>query len=134
MLLLFLVTKSCLTLCDPLNYSMPGFPDFTVSWSLLKFLIIESVMPANCLILCYLLLLLPSVFPSIRVFSSELALCIRWPKYWSFRFSIILSNEYSGLISFRIDCCTNEYLNVTVCKNLFPSYSLPSYYVDYRQN
>ena len=103
MLLLFLVTKSCLTLCDPLNYSMPGFPDFTVSWSLLKFLIIESVMPANCLILCYLLLLLPSVFPSIRVFSSELALCIRWPKYWSFRFSIILSNEYSGLISFRID-------------------------------
>ena len=103
MLLLFLVTKSCLTLCDPINYSMPGFPDFTVSWSLLKFMFIESVMPANCLILCYLLLLLPSVFPSIRVFSSELALCIRWPKYWSFSFSIILSNEYSGLISFRID-------------------------------
>ena len=64
---------------------------------------IESVMPSNHLILCYPLLLLPSIFPSIRVFSSESALCIRWPKYWSFSFSISPSNEYSWLISFRMD-------------------------------
>ena len=64
---------------------------------------IESVMPFNRLVLCYPLLLLPSIFPNIRVFSNELALCIMWPKYWSFCFSISPSNEYSGLISFRID-------------------------------
>ena len=64
---------------------------------------IESVMPSNNLILCHRFLLLPSIFPSIRVFSNELALCIRWPKYWNFSFSISPSNEYSGLISFRID-------------------------------
>ena len=75
----------------------------TSSWSLLKLMSIESVMPSNHLILCYPLLLLPSVFPSIRVFSNESALCIRWPKYWSFSFSISPSNEYSGLISFRMD-------------------------------
>ena len=74
---------------------------FTVSRSLLRLMSIESMMPSNHLILCYPLLLLPSVFPSIRVFSSESALCIRWPKYWSF--SISPSSEYSGLISFRID-------------------------------
>ena len=73
------------------------------SRSLLKLISIESVMPSNHLILCCPLLLLPSVFPSIRVFSSESALHIRWPKYWSFSFSISPSNEYSGLISFRID-------------------------------
>ena len=76
---------------------------FTISWSLLKLMSIESVMPPNHLNLCRPLLLLPSVFPSIRVFSNELALCIRWPKYWSFSFSISPSNEYSGEISFRID-------------------------------
>ena len=75
----------------------------TNSVSLLKLMSIESMMPSNCLILCYLLLLLPSIFPSIRVFSNELALHIRWPKYWSFSFSISTSNEYSGLISFRMD-------------------------------
>ena len=75
---------------------------FTISWSLLKLKSIESVMPSNHLILCHPLLLL-SIFPSIRVFSNELALRIRWPKYWSFRFSISPSNNYSGLISFRID-------------------------------
>ena len=64
---------------------------------------IESVMPSNHLILCHPLLLLPSIFPSIRVFSNESVLCIRWPKYWSFSFNISLSNEYSGLISFRMD-------------------------------
>ena len=76
---------------------------FTVSWCLLKFMSIESMMPSNCLILCHPLLLLPSIFPSIRVFSNKLALHIRWPKYWSFSFSISPSNEYSGLISFRND-------------------------------
>ena len=72
-------------------------------WSLLKLMSIESVMPSNHLIFCRPLLLLPSIFPTIRVFSSESALCIRWPKYWSSSFSISPSNEYSGLISFRID-------------------------------
>ena len=75
----------------------------TNSWSLLKLMSIQSVMPSNHLILCYPLLLLPSIFPSIRVFSNESVLCIRWPKYWSFSFSISPSNEYSGLISFKID-------------------------------
>ena len=76
---------------------------FTISWSLLKLMSIESVMPSNHLILCRPLLLLPSIFPSIRVFSSESALRIRWSKHWSLSFSISPSNEYSGLISFRID-------------------------------
>ena len=75
----------------------------TNSWSLLKLMFIESVMPSNHLILCHPLLLLPSIFPSIRVFSNESLLCIRWPKYWSFSFSISPSNEYLGLISFRMD-------------------------------
>ena len=74
------------------------------SWSLLKLMSIELVMPSNHLILCHPLLLPPSIFPSIRVFSNESILCIRWLKYWSFSFSISPSNEYSGLISFRIDC------------------------------
>ena len=75
---------------------------FTISWSLLKLMSIQLVMPTNCLIFCHHLLL-PSVFPSIRVFSNESGLHIRWPKYWSFSFSISPSNEYSGLISLRID-------------------------------
>ena len=75
----------------------------TNSWSLLKLMSIESVMPSNHLILCRTLLLLPSIFPRIRVFSNESVLHIKWPKYWSFSFSISHSNEYSGLISFRID-------------------------------
>ena len=74
----------------------------TNSWSLLKLMSISSVMPSNHLTLCHPFLLLPSIFPSIRVFSNESVLCIRWPKYWSFSFSINPSNEYSGLISFRI--------------------------------
>ena len=76
---------------------------FTISQSLLKLMSIESVMPSNHPILCYPLLLLPSIFPSIRVFSNDSALRIRWPKCWSFSFSISPSNEYSGLISFRMD-------------------------------
>ena len=75
----------------------------TNSQSLLKLMSTESVMPSNHLILCHPFLLLPSIFPSIRDFSNESVLCIRWPKYWSFSFSISPSNEYSGLISFRID-------------------------------
>ena len=74
---------------------------FTISWSLLKLMSIKSVMPSNHLILCHPLLLLPSIFPSIRVFSNESAIHIRWPKYWNFSFS--LSNKYSGLISFKIN-------------------------------
>ena len=73
------------------------------SWSLLRFMSIESVMPSNHLILCHPLHLLSSTFPSIKVFSNETILCITWPKYWSFSFSISPSNEYSGLISFRMD-------------------------------
>ena len=93
-----LVAQSCLTLCDPLDFSMQASLSI-----ILKLMSIESVMPSSHLILCRPLLLLPSVFPSIRVFSNESALHIRWPKYWSFSFSISPSNEYSGLISFRMD-------------------------------
>ena len=82
---------------------MPGFPVHQHSKSLLKFTSIESLMPSSYLILCRPLLLLPSIFPSIRVFSNDSVLRIRWPKYWSFSFSISPSNEYSGLISFRMD-------------------------------
>ena len=88
---------------DPVDCSTPGYPVFTISQSLLKLMFIESVMPSNHLIFCHPLLLLPSIFPSIRVFSNELALWIRWPNYWSFSFSVSPSNEYLGLISFRID-------------------------------
>ena len=95
--------QSCPTLCDPMNRSMPGSLTITNSQSLLKFTSIESVMPSNRLILCCPLLLLPSVLPNITVFSKELALHIRWPKYWSFSFIISPSNEYSWLISIRID-------------------------------
>ena len=76
---------------------------FTLSWILLQLLSVESVVPSNHLILCHPLLLLPSVFPSIRVFSNQSVLHIRWPNYWSFSFSVSPSNEYSGLISFRVD-------------------------------
>ena len=85
-----------------MDCSVPGFPVLHYR-SLLGLMSIESVMPCNHLILCHPLLLLPSIFPSIRVFSKEAILHNRWPKYWSFSFSISPSNEYSGLISFRID-------------------------------
>ena len=98
------VTKSYPALCEPMKYSTPGFPvlhylsEFAqthVHW--------VGEMPTNYPIFCHPLLLLPSIFPSIRVFSNELALWIRWPNYWRFNFSINYSNEYPGLISFRID-------------------------------
>jgi len=97
------VAQSCLTLCDPMNCSTPGLPvhhqlpEFTQHTS------IRSVMPSSHLILCRPLFLLPPIPPSIRLFSSESTLCIRWPKYWSFSFSIIPSKEHPGPISFRMD-------------------------------
>ena len=97
------VTQSCLTLCDPMRCSTPGLP---VQHQLLQptqLMPIESVMPSNYLILCHPLLLPSSIFASIRVFSNELVLHIRWPKYWIFSFSTSPSKEYSGFISFRID-------------------------------
>ena len=120
------MTQSCPTLCDPVGCSTPGLPvlrslshillsvtpwtaahqaslSISNSRSLLKLMSTEWVMPSNHLILSCPLLLLPSIFPRIKIFSNESALHIRWPKYWSFSFSTSLSNEYSGLISFRID-------------------------------
>ena len=97
------VAQSCPTLCDPTNPSTPGLCGVTNSRSSLKLTSIESVMPSNHLILCRPLLLLPSIFPSIRVFSNESTLHMRWPNYWSFSFSISPSNEHPGLISFRMD-------------------------------
>ena len=95
-----ILEKSCRGILD---CSMPGFLSFTISLSLLKLMSTVSVMPSNQLILCHPLLLLSSIFPSIRVFSNDSALRIRWSKYWSFSFSISSSNEYSGLSSFRTD-------------------------------
>ena len=97
------VAQSCPTLCNPMDCSTPGLPVHHQVPELFKLVSIESVMPSNHLILCHPLLLLPSIFPSIRVFSSDSVLCIRWPKYWSFSVSISPSNEYSGLISFMMD-------------------------------
>ena len=97
------VVQSCLTLCDPWTVACQASLSFIISQSLLNLMSAESMKPSNHLILCHPLLLLPSIFPSISVFPNELTLHIRWPKYWSFSFSISPSNEYSGLISFRID-------------------------------
>ena len=88
---------------SPWTAALQASPSITNSQSLLKLLSVESVMPSNHLILCHPFLLLPSVIPSIRVFSDESVLHIRWPKYWSFNFSISPSSEYSGLVSFRMD-------------------------------
>ena len=89
--------------CHPWTAVRQASLSFTVSRRVLKLISIESVMPSKHLILCHPLLLLPSIFPSIRVFSNELALCIRWPVYWSFSFSLSPSNECAGLISFWVD-------------------------------
>ena len=97
------VIQSCPTLCRLMDCSTPGFLVLHSVWSLLRFVSIELVVRSNHLILCCTLLFWPSIFPSISVFSSESALCIRWPKYWSFNFSISPSSEYSGLTCFRID-------------------------------
>ena len=95
--------SQCPALCDPVDCTHQAFLSITKCCSLFKLMSIELVMPSNPLILCHPLLLLSSIFPSIRVFSNESALLIRWPKYWSFSFRISPSNEYSGFISFRMD-------------------------------
>ena len=97
------VAQLCLTLCDPMNCSTPSLPVHHQTRSSLKLTSIELVMPSSHLILCRPLLLQPSIFPSIRVFSNESALHIRWPEYWSFSLSISPSNEHPGLISIRMD-------------------------------
>ena len=102
-LVLYLAVQSLIRVhlfASPCTVAHQAFLSFIVSLSLLRLMSIKSVMLSNHLILCYPFLLLPSIFPSIRVFSSESALCIKWPKYWSFSFSISPPNEYSGLISF----------------------------------
>ena len=101
--LLSSLAQLCLTLCDLTDCSMPGFPVHHQLPELTQTQSIKSVMPSNHIILCCPLLLLPSIFPSIRVFSKKSVLSVKWPKYWSFSFSINISNEYSGLTSFRID-------------------------------
>ena len=101
----FVVVQSLCYDClfaTPQTAACQAFLSFTVSWSLLRLTSINSVMPSNHLMLCCPLVFLPSIFPSIKIFSNESALCIRWPNYWSFSFSISPSSEYSGLISFRI--------------------------------
>ena len=116
------VAKSCPTLCDPMNCSMPGS---SVFYCLLEFaqIHVHWVSDLICLILCHPLLLLPSILPSIRVYCNESALCIRWPKYWSFSFNNGLSNEYSRLISFRIDWFDLLAVQGTL-KSLFQHYNL----------
>ena len=96
-------SQVCPDLCDPMDCSRPDFPVLHHLPEFVQTMSIELVMPSSHLILCHSLLLLPSIFPSIRVFSNESALHIRWPKYWSFSFGISPSNELSGFISFRID-------------------------------
>ena len=126
------VVQLCPALCDPWTKAHQASLSFTISWSLLKAMSIESVMPSNHLILCHPLLLLPSVFPSIRVFSSKSVLHIWWPKNWTFGSSISPSSEYSGLISFKIDWLnlpavqgTRNISNITVQKQQFRG-TLPS--------
>ena len=125
------VSQLCPTPCDLMDCSMPGLLSVTNSWSLLKLMSIESVMPSNHLILCCPLLLLPSSFPSIRVFSSESVLHMRWPKYWSFSFSISPSNEYSlgwtGLISLQSKGLSRVFSNTTVKKHQFIIYNIYVY-------
>ena len=120
------VAQSCLTLCDPMNCSTK-FMSITNSRSSHKRMCIESVMPSSHLILCCPLLLLPPIPPSIRVFANESTLRMRWPKYWSFSFSISPSKEHPGLISFRMDWLdllavqgtSRVFVNITVQKHQF---------------
>ena len=112
-------------LATPWTAACQASLSFTNSRSLLKLMPFESVMPSNHLILCHPLLLLPPIFPSIRIFSNESVLCIRWPKYWSFSFSISPSNEYSGLISFRMDWFDLFAVQMT-CKSLLQHHSSKS--------
>ena len=102
-LLLFSLFSCVRLFATPRTAAFQASLSITISWSLLKLMSLESVMPSNHLILCHPLLLLPSIFPSIRVFSNGSVFLIKWPKYWSFSFRISPSNEYSGLISFTMD-------------------------------
>ena len=126
------VTQSCLILCNLMDCSMPGFPVLHHLLELAQTHVLWVGMPSNHLILCSPHLLLPSMFPSIKVFSNELARCIRWPKYWNFSFSNRSSNEYSRLIYFRIDrfdlCSPRDsqvFSNITFQKHQFLG-TLPS--------
>ena len=116
------VAQSCLFV-TPWTAAHQASLSFTISQSLLKLISIESTMPSNHLVFCCPLLLLPSIFPSIRVFFNKSALHIRWPKYWSFSFSICPSNEYSGLISFR----TNWFDPVSLFQSLFQNHTLKAW-------
>ena len=130
------VAQLCLTLCDPMNCSTPGFPVHHQWQKLAQTHVHRVVMPPNHLILCHPLLLLPSIFPSIKVFSNESVFCIRWPKYClgaSASASVLPSNEYSGLISFRMDWIslqskrlTRVFSSTTVEKHQFFSAQLSS--------
>ena len=116
------VSQLCLTLCNPMNRSMPGLPVHHQLPGSPKLMSIKSVMPSSHLILCHPFLLLTPIPPSIRVFSNESTLCVRWPKYWSFSFSISPSNEHPGLISFRMDWL--DFLAVQgILKSLFQHHS-----------
>ena len=117
------VAQACPTLCNSMDYNVPGCPEHHQLRSLLKLMSIESVMPSNHLIFCRPLLLLPSIFPSISVFSSESVLHIRWPKYWSFSISISPPNKYSELISFRIDWLDLLAVQGTLVKSLLQHHS-----------
>ena len=120
------VAQSCLTLCDPMDCSTPGFPVHHQLWSLCKLTSTELVIPSNHLILCRPLLLPPSIFPSIRVFLNESILCIRWPKYWSFRFSISPSNEYLGLTKQSMEFSRPKYWSgwPFLLQGIFPTQGL----------
>ena len=128
------VAQSCLTLCNPMKRSMQGLPVHHHLLELFKLMSIESVMPSSHLILCHPLLLLPPNPPSIRVFSNESTLHMRWPKHWSFSFSFSLFNEHPGLISFGIDWMdllkskglSRVFSNTTVQKHQFVSAQLSS--------
>ena len=123
----FPVAQSCPAICDPMDGSTPGCPVLPISRSLFKLMSIESMMPTNHLILCCPLLLLPSIFTSIRAFSNKLTLLIKWPSYWSFSFSISASDEYSGLIpsgltgliSLQSKGLSRVFSSTTVCKHHF---------------
>ena len=123
-----LVAQSCPTLCDPMNLSTPGLPVHHHLPSSLRLTSIKSVMPSSHLILCCPLLLLPPIPRSIRVFSSESTLCMRWPKYWNFSFSIIPSKEHPGLISFRMDWLDLLAVQGTL-KSLLQHHSSNTYYM-----
>ena len=116
------VIQSCPTFATPWTAARQASVSIHTFWSLLKLMSIASVMPSNRLILCRPLLLPPSIFPSIRVFTNELVLCMRWPKYWSFSFSISLSNEHPGLIFFRTDWLDLLAVQGTI-KSLFQHHS-----------